>query len=171
MASSSAYRNIHRPPNTASRRIHTSKTRCILNTGLDGGPASAYKGDRRRAVAARREDCFIRWLWSALSKGIRPMARRCAVTGKGTQFGNNVSHANNKNRRRFQPNLQETSLLSDALGRTVRLRVSTNAIRSIEHRGGIDAFLLASHDAVLSLEARRLKNQIAKARAAKPVAA
>jgi large subunit ribosomal protein L28 len=98
------------------------------------------------------------------------MARRCAVTGKGTQFGNNVSHANNKNRRRFQPNLQVTSLLSDALGRTVRLRVSTNAIRSIEHRGGIDAFLLSSHDAVLSIEARRLKNQIAKAREARPVA-
>jgi large subunit ribosomal protein L28 len=99
------------------------------------------------------------------------MARRCAVTGKGTQFGNNVSHANNKNRRRFQPNLQETSLLSDALGRMVRLRVSTNAIRSIEHRGGIDAFLLSSQDAVLSLEARRLKSQIAKVRAAKEAVA
>jgi large subunit ribosomal protein L28 len=95
------------------------------------------------------------------------MARRCAVTGKGTQFGNNVSHANNKNRRRFQPNLQVTSLLSDVLGRTVRLRVSTNAIRSIEHRGGIDAFLVSSQDAVLSVEARRLKSQIVKAREAK----
>ncbi len=95
------------------------------------------------------------------------MARRCAVTGKGTQFGNNVSHANNKNRRRFQPNLQITSLLSDALGRTVRLRVSTNAIRSIEHRGGIDAFLLSSHDDALSIEARRLKSQISKIRAAR----
>ena len=91
------------------------------------------------------------------------MARRCEVTGKGTQFGNNVSHANNKNRRRFQPNLQETSLLSDALGRSVRLRLSTNAIRSIEHRGGLDAFLLSAKDDVLSLDARRLKRQIAKA--------
>ena len=91
------------------------------------------------------------------------MARRCEVTGKGTQFGNNVSHANNKNRRRFQPNLQETSLLSDALGRSVRLRLSTNAIRSIEHRGGLDTFLLAAKDDVLSLDARRLKRQIAKA--------
>jgi large subunit ribosomal protein L28 len=92
------------------------------------------------------------------------------VTGKGTQFGNNVSHANNKSRRRFQPNLQETSLLSDALGRMVRLRVSTNAIRSIEHRGGIDSFLLTSRDDVLSTDARRLKSQIAKARAvASPV--
>jgi ribosomal protein L28 len=91
------------------------------------------------------------------------MARRCSVTGKGTQFGNNVSHANNKTRRRFQPNLQETSLLSDALGQMVRLRLSTNAIRSIEHKGGLDAFLLDAKDAVLSDDARRLKRRIAKA--------
>ncbi|MBK3777824.1 50S ribosomal protein L28 [Azospirillum sp. YIM DDC1] len=91
------------------------------------------------------------------------MARRCSVTGKGTQFGNNVSHANNKTRRRFQPNLQETSLLSDALGQMVRLRISTNAIRSIEHKGGLDAFLLDAKDDVLSLDARRLKRRIAKA--------
>lgn len=91
------------------------------------------------------------------------MARRCEVTGKGTQFGNNVSHANNKTRRRFQPNLQATSLLSDALGQMIRLRLSTNAIRSIEHKGGLDAFLLDSADAVLSLEARRLKRRISKA--------
>ena len=91
------------------------------------------------------------------------MARRCSVTGKGTQFGNNVSHANNKTRRRFQPNLQETSVLSDALGTSVRLRLSTNAIRTIEHKGGLDAFLLDAKDDVLSLEARRLKRRIAKA--------
>lgn len=90
------------------------------------------------------------------------MARRCSVTGKGTQFGNNVSHANNKTRRRFQPNLQETSMLSDALGRMVRLRLSTNAIRSIEHKGGLDSFLLDAKDALLSIEARRLKRLIAK---------
>jgi large subunit ribosomal protein L28 len=99
------------------------------------------------------------------------MARRCEVTGKGTQFGNNVSHANNKSRRRFQPNLQDTSLLSDALNRTVRLRLSTNAIRSIEHKGGLDTFLLAAKDEVLSLEARRLKHQIAKVRAKAAAAA
>jgi len=91
------------------------------------------------------------------------MARRCSVTGKGTQFGNNVSHANNKSRRRFQPNLQETSVLSDALGTSIRLRLSTNAIRTIEHKGGLDAFLLDAKDAVLSLDARRLKRRIAKA--------
>lgn len=91
------------------------------------------------------------------------MARRCSVTGKGTQFGNNVSHANNKSRRRFQPNLQETSVLSDALGLQVRLRLSTNAIRTIEHKGGLDAFLLDAKDSVLSLDAMRLKRRIAKA--------
>ena len=92
------------------------------------------------------------------------MARRCAMTGKGTQFGNNVSHANNKSRRRFQPNLQETSVLSDALGGSVRLRLSTNAIRTIEHKGGLDAFLLDARDVVLSPEARRIKHRIVRAR-------
>ncbi|WP_372397568.1 50S ribosomal protein L28 [Azospirillum sp. HJ39] len=99
------------------------------------------------------------------------MARRCAVTNKGTQFGNNVSHANNKNRRRFQPNLQDTSLLSDSLGQMVRLRISVNAIRSIEHKGGLDAFLLDAKDDVLSLDARRLKRRIAKAQEKQQAAA
>ncbi|ANC90617.1 50S ribosomal protein L28 [Azospirillum sp. TSH100] len=99
------------------------------------------------------------------------MARRCSVTGKGTQFGNNVSHANNKNRRRFQPNLQETSLLSDSLGQLVRLRLSVNAIRSIEHKGGLDAFLLDAKDAVLSLDARRIKRRISKAQEKQQAAA
>lgn len=99
------------------------------------------------------------------------MARRCSVTGKGTQFGNNVSHANNKSRRRFQPNLQETSLLSDALGQPVRLRLSVAAIRSIEHKGGLDAFLLDAKDDVLSQNARRLKRRIAKAQEKQAAAA
>lgn len=94
------------------------------------------------------------------------MARRCSVTGKGPQFGNNVSHANNKTRRRFEPNLQDKAMLSDALGRMVRLRLSTNAIRSIEHRGGLDAFLLSTADARLAPEALRLKALIAKKTAA-----
>lgn len=88
------------------------------------------------------------------------MARRCSVTGKGLQFGNNVSHANNKTRRRFLPNLQKKALLSDALGRMVTLRLSTNAIRTIEHNGGLDAFLLGSKDAVLAPDVRRLKKTI-----------
>ncbi len=92
------------------------------------------------------------------------MSRRCQITGKGVLTGNNVSHANNKTRRRFLPNLQDTSLLSDALGGAVRLRLSTRAIRTIEHNGGIDAFLLQTPDAKLTLEARALKRRIQRAR-------
>jgi large subunit ribosomal protein L28 len=91
------------------------------------------------------------------------MARRCAITGKGVLTGNNVSHANNKTRRRFLPNLQDTTMLSDALGHLVRLRLTVNAIRSIEHNGGLDAYLLGTADARLPAEAIRLKRRVAKA--------
>ena len=93
------------------------------------------------------------------------MARRCPITGKGVMSGNNVSHANNKTRRRFLPNLQETSVMSDALGRPVRLRVSTNGLRTIEHRGGIDVFLRKAKSVDLTPELRRLKRRIARAAA------
>lgn len=99
------------------------------------------------------------------------MARRCSITGKGVLTGNNVSHANNRTRRRFLPNLQDTSVLSDALGRMVRLRVSMNGLKTIEHNGGIDAFLLATADTKLSAEARKLKRQVEKALASKVEAA
>jgi len=95
------------------------------------------------------------------------MARRCGITGKGVQVGNNVSHANNKTKRRFMPNLQTTRLLSDALGQQIRLRLSVNAIRTIEHNGGLDAYLLAMADNKLPTDARRLKRRIEKAAAAK----
>jgi large subunit ribosomal protein L28 len=91
------------------------------------------------------------------------MARRCAITGKGVQYGHNVSHANNKTKRRFLPNLQKTTLLSDALGQLVSVRLSVNALRSIEHNGGLDAYLLAIADGKLPAEARRLKKRISKA--------
>lgn len=91
------------------------------------------------------------------------MARRCELTGKAVLTGNNVSHAHNKSRRRFLPNLCNVSLLSDSLGRAVRFRVSAHALRSVEHRGGLDAFLLKSRDGQLSLKARRIKRQILKA--------
>lgn len=94
------------------------------------------------------------------------MARRCDVTGKGVLAGNNVSHANNRTRRRFLPNLQTASLLSDVLGTTVRLRVSMSGLRSIEHKGGLDAYLLDTADADLSDDARRIKRRVKKARAA-----
>jgi large subunit ribosomal protein L28 len=91
------------------------------------------------------------------------MARRCSVTGKGVLTGNNVSHANNKTRRRFLPNLQETSLMSDVLGTTVRLRLTTRGIKTIEHNGGLDAWLLGAPDRKLTDEAKALKRRIARA--------
>lgn len=94
------------------------------------------------------------------------MARRCGLTGKGVLTGNNVSHAHNKTRRRFLPNLQATSVLSESLGTMVRLRVSANALRTIEHKGGLDAFLLDAKSIGLTPELRRLKKRIQKAKAA-----
>ena len=91
------------------------------------------------------------------------MARRCAITGKGVLYGHNVSHANNKTKRRFLPNLQKTTLLSDALGHLISVRLTVNAIRSIEHNGGLDAYLLGISSAKLPVEARRLKKRIEKA--------
>jgi len=99
------------------------------------------------------------------------MSRRCQITGKGVLSGNNVSHANNRTRRRFLPNLQDTSLLSDALGGAVRLRLSTRAIRTIEHNGGIDAFLLGKTDAKLTVDARALKRRIERAKAKREASA
>lgn len=90
------------------------------------------------------------------------MSRRCELTGKAVQSGNNVSHANKKSRRRFMPNLSEVTLISDALGRGVRLRISSHALRSVEHRGGLDGYLAKAKDEDLSLRARRLKRTIAK---------
>lgn len=93
------------------------------------------------------------------------MARRCEITGKGVQVGNHVSHANNKTKRRFLPNLQVTSLLSDALNQMVKLRLTVNAIRTVEHNGGLDAYLLSTPDTKLPTDARRLKRRIEKAAA------
>ena len=91
------------------------------------------------------------------------MSRRCMITGKGVLTGNNVSHAHNKTRRRYLPNVQNTSILSDALGQMVRLRVTPNAIRTIDHKGGLDAYLLGTPNRKLTLEAKRLKRRIQKA--------
>ena len=91
------------------------------------------------------------------------MSRRCAMTGKGVLTGNNVSHAHNKTRRRFLPNLQNTSLLSDALGKTVRLRLSVKAIRTIEQKGGLDTYLMETADTKLPDGARVLKRKVKKA--------
>jgi len=98
------------------------------------------------------------------------MARRCALTGKGVQTGNNVSHAHNKTRRRFLPNLQVASLLSEALGSSVRMRLSAAAIRTVEHKGGLDAFLLGARADSLSPEILRLKKRVKNAIARKAAA-
>ena len=94
------------------------------------------------------------------------MARRCGITGKGVMRGHKVSHANNKSGRTFMPNLQHASLISDALGRQVRVRVTAAALRSIEHNGGLDGYLLKARASRLSLEFQKLKRQIEKKRAA-----
>ena len=91
------------------------------------------------------------------------MSRRCALTGKGVQTGNNVSHAHNKTRRRYLPNPQHVSIMSDALGKPVRMRISAAAIRTVEHKGGLDAYMLDARDADLTVELRRLKKRIKKA--------
>ena len=91
------------------------------------------------------------------------MSRRCQISGKAVLSGNNVSHANNKTRRRFLPNLQETSLLSDVLGTSVRLRLTTHALRTIEHNGGLDAFLTGTPNRALPEAAQTLKRRILRA--------
>ena len=91
------------------------------------------------------------------------MARRCELTGKGVLVGNNVSHANNRTRRRFLPNVQEMALHSEALGRSIRLKICTNALRSVERKGGLDSFLLSAKADFLSLRAKRIKKQVEKA--------
>jgi len=90
------------------------------------------------------------------------MSRICELTGRGRQVGHNVSHANNKTKRVFLPNLQNVTLISDSLERSVRLRVSTHGLRSVEHVGGLDNWLLKTADTKLSLRARRLKREIAR---------
>lgn len=90
------------------------------------------------------------------------MVRRCAITGKGVQHGNNVSHAHNKSRRQFLPNLQYTSVQSDALGSMIRLRITPHGLRTIEANGGLDAYLMGTTDRKLTSEARQIKKRIKK---------
>jgi large subunit ribosomal protein L28 len=99
------------------------------------------------------------------------MSRRCELSGKAVQSGNRVSHANNKTKRRFLPNLQVTSLLSDALRKPIRLRLTTRGIKTVEHAGGLDAWLLKARDADLDTDTRRLKKRVKKALERKAAAA
>lgn len=94
------------------------------------------------------------------------MSRVCELTGKGAQTGNTVSHSNRKAKRRFLPNLCNVTMISDTLGQPVRLRVSANAIKSVDHRGGLDAYLAKARDEELSVRALDIKRKIAKKNAA-----
>lgn len=94
------------------------------------------------------------------------MSRVCELTGKGPMSGNNVSHANNKTRRRFLPNLNEVTLISDALGQSFKLRISAAGLRSVDHRGGLDGYLAKAKDEELSTRAQKIKKEIAKVQAA-----
>jgi large subunit ribosomal protein L28 len=91
------------------------------------------------------------------------MSRRCDLTGKSALVGNKVSHSNRKTKRRFLPNLLNVTMISDSLGRSFKLRVSANALKSVDHRGGLDAFLMKAHDAELSSRALELKRKVRKA--------
>jgi large subunit ribosomal protein L28 len=113
---------------------------------LDGGTGLAYES--RSSIVGNFKD--------------RVMARRCELTGKGVMSGHLVSHANNRKKRVFRPNLQTVSLASDALGQTVSLKISMNALRTVDRNGGLDVFLLKARDNALSTKALRLKRQIAK---------
>ena len=94
------------------------------------------------------------------------MSRRCELTGKGPMVGNNSSHANNKTKRRYLPNLNDVTLQSETLGRGVKLRITAAALRSVDHRGGLDGYLAKAKDAELSDRALKVKKEIAKAQAA-----
>lgn len=94
------------------------------------------------------------------------MSRRCELTGKGVMVGNNVSHANNKTKRRFMPNLNDVTLASETLGRSFKFKISASALRTVDHRGGLDAFLAKAKDTDLSSRALKVKKDIEKAQAA-----
>ncbi len=99
------------------------------------------------------------------------MSRVCELTGKGPMVGNNVSHANNKTKRRYLPNLNDVTLQSETLGRGIRLRISAHALRSVDHRGGLDKFLAKAKDTELSARALKVKKEISKAQTAATAAA
>ena len=109
-------------------------------------------------------------VWASIAQKVKVrkfiMSRRCELTGKGPMTGNNVSHANNKTRRRFLPNLNEVTLQSEILGRGVKLRISAAALRTVDHRGGLDAFLAKAKDKELSANALKVKKEISKAQEA-----
>ena len=123
-----------------------------------GFPFGKLTGSGRPANGLRFPGALAR----PLNQDTNTMSRVCELTGKGRLVGNNVSHANNKTKRTFLPNLQNVTLISDALGQSVKLRVSTHGLRSVEHVGGLDNWLAKTGDDKLSAKARKLKREIAK---------
>jgi large subunit ribosomal protein L28 len=128
--------------------------------------ADTSKDFARPAVSACPAGCQKRLSGRDDRNRNKTMSRRCELTGKGVLTGHLVSHSNRKTKRRFLPNLCNVTLQSDVLGRSVRLRISANALRSVEHRGGLDAFLAKAREEELSQGARELKREIAKKQAA-----
>ena len=122
--------------------------------------------ERRLFHEAARSDCAPKCRCADVvaveDLKVNQMSRMCELTGKAVLSGNNVSHANNKTKRKFLPNLVKVTLISEALNQNVRLRISANALRSVEHRGGLDAFLAKADAAELSQRAKLLKKQVAK---------
>ena len=138
------------------------------DSGLDLARVLAYIHASLLYVASWRRQRRMSALGATVfvEIGAKQMAKRCQITGKTVMTGNNVSHANNKTRRRFLPNLQHATMHSEALGRRVSLRLSTSAMRTIEKHGGLDAFLMQARNAELADEARQLKREIKAAQAA-----
>src|SRR5262244_3059591 len=151
------------PPRTglSSGRNRTGHTR------LDAFSCAHYRsaGLRSRRWSSRLQCAQARSSKRFERQGFS-MSRRCELTGKSEQVGHKVSHSNIKTKRRFLPNLLNVTMISDALGRSVKLRVSANALKTVDHRGGLDAFLLKAKDDDLSAKALELKRQIRKKRAA-----
>jgi large subunit ribosomal protein L28 len=104
--------------------------------------------------------CLADFCPAANKNKVQNMSRVCELSGKGVQYGHNVSHANNRTKRRFLPNLVNVTLISDSMGQSYRFRICANALRTVEHRGGLDAFLAKAADFELSQRARLLKRQI-----------
>ncbi len=154
------------PGTVLTQLFHLVLARFCLTCGLVGTitlPTFRKLAD----FSAQENEQSIRIAWKHKNRIYqdRPMSRRCELTGKGVMSGNNVSHANNKNRRRFLPNLVDVTLMSEALNQRVRFRISTQALRTVEHRGGLDAFLAKAKESELSQKAKLIKKQVAKAQA------
>src|SRR5262245_45178326 len=155
-----------------ARHLGPIKAIAANKSVIRGGALDALSCAHYRSAGLRRRRRLSRWQCVQARSGKRferqgfSMSWRCELTGKGAQVGHKVSHSNIKTKRRFLPNLLNVTMISDALGRSVKLRVSANALKTVDHRGGLDAFLLKAKDDDLSAKALELKRQIRKKRAA-----